>query len=181
MARKTLDSTGNEAFGRTINKIAAMFVELYAASSTTPNPSVTTLTASGAISGASLAATGDTASATVTATGLVTGGSLKLDTGTKTATATAGAATLNKDAGVITSEALTTAGGAAYTLTLTNSSIAAADQVMVSVQNGTNTQGIVMVGTVTPGAGSVVVVVRNLHASQALNGTILVAFAVLKN
>lgn len=181
MAREVLDITNNENFDVTLAKIQRMLVELYAASSTTPNPSVTSLTASGAVTAASAVITNDVGSATVTATGLVTGGSLKLDTGTKTATATAGAATLDKDAGVITSEALTTAGGAAYTLTLTSASIAAADQVMVSVQNGTNTQGILAVGTVTPGAGSVVIVIRNLHASQALNGTIKVAYAVLKN
>ncbi len=170
MALLDIDVTGNEPQGTFLGKLRTMLAELYAASSTTPNPSITSLTASG-----------DVGAATVTATGLVTGGSLKLDTGTKTAAATAGAATLNKDAGVVTSEALTTAGGAAYTLTLTNSSIAAADQVMATVQNGTNTQGIVVLGRVTPAAGSVEIIVRNIHASEALNGTIKVAFAVLKN
>ena len=43
-----------------------------------------------------------------------------LDTGTKTATATAGAATLNKMSGTVTSESLTTAAGATYTLTVTD-------------------------------------------------------------
>ena len=75
----------------------------------------------------------------------------------------------------------TTAAGAAYTLTLTNTTIAAADQVFVSAQNGTNTQGWLHVESITPGAGSVVVVVRNIHASEALNGTIKLAFAVFKN
>lgn len=106
---------------------------------------------------------------------------LTLDTGTKTASATAGAATLNKNAGVITSEALTTAAGATYTLTLTNSTIAAADQVFASVQLGTATTGMPVITTVKPGAGSVVIVVQNIHASAALNGTIKVSFARLKN
>ena len=66
---------------------------------------------------------------------------LVMDSGTKTAAATSGAATLNKMSGVITTEALTTATGATYTLTLTNSDIAAADLVFVSVGNGTNTAG----------------------------------------
>jgi hypothetical protein len=88
---------------------------------------------------------------------------------------------LNKAAGVITSEALTTAAGANYTLTLTDSDIAAADQVFASVQNGSNTQGTPMVATVAPAAGSVVIVVKNTHATQALNGTILISFMVLKN
>ena len=104
-----------------------------------------------------------------------------LDTGTKTASATAGAATLNKMAGVITSEALTTAAGAQYTLTLTNSDIAATDQVFASVQDGTATAGTPAIATVTPGAGQVVIVVQNIHASAALNGTIKISFAVFKN
>lgn len=107
--------------------------------------------------------------------------SLTIDSGTKTATATAGAATLNKNAGVITSESLTTAAGAEWTLTLTNSAIAAADQVFASVQNGTNTTAMPYITTVAPAAGSVVIKVRNGHASVALNGTVKVAFFVVKN
>lgn len=106
--------------------------------------------------------------------------SLAIDSGTKTAAATAGAATLSKSSGVITSEALTTAAGVVYTLTLTNTVIAATDQVFVSVGNGTNTTVGPALVSVTPAAGSVVIVIRNTHASAALNGTIKVAFAVLK-
>lgn len=159
MARVALDTTLNQNMGTQLGSINDMMTELYAASSTTPTPSVTTLTASG----------------------LITGGSLALDTGTKTASATGGAATLNKDAGVITSEALTTAAGATYTLTLTNSSIAAADQVFASVQYGTATAGMPCITRVTPGSGSVVIIVQNIHASAALDGTIKIAFMVLKN
>lgn len=101
-----------------------------------------------------------------------------LDTGT--ATATAGAATLNTSTGKVTTEALTTAAGAAYTLTITNSQIAAADIVMVNVANGTNSQGIVMAGRVTTAAGSVVISIRNLDASVAFNGTLVVGFMVVK-
>jgi hypothetical protein len=124
---------------------------------------------------------GPVACTTLVASGLATLGSVKVDTGTKTAAATAGAATLNKNAGVITSEALTTAAGATYTLTLTNSAIAAADQVLVTVGNGTNSAGQPNVTTVTPGAGSVVIVMQNIHASAALNGTIKFSFVVHKN
>ena len=106
---------------------------------------------------------------------------LHLDTGTKTATASSGAATLNKMAGVVTSEALTTAAGAEYTLTLTDSDIAAADQVFASVSNGTSTAGTPAIATVTPSAGQAVIVVQNIHATAAFNGTIKIAFAVLKN
>lgn len=114
-------------------------------------------------------------------TGALGGTQIQLDAGTKTATAVTGAATLNKMAGVITSESLTTAAAADYTLTLTNSDIAAADQVFASVALGTSTTGIPAVATVTPGAGQVVIVVQNIAASAALNGTIKIAFAVFKN
>ena len=173
MARQTLDHTGNEDLGQTIAKINAMTNEVYASGAGGG--------ASAALVGASLAVTGNMGGATASSTGLATLGSAKLDTGTKTATASAGAATLSKNAGVVTTESLTTAGLAAYTLTLTNTTIAAADQMFVSVQNGTNTQGTVAVGLVTPGAGSATIVIRNLHATEALNGTLKIAFAVLKN
>lgn len=104
---------------------------------------------------------------------------LRLSVGT--ATATAGAATLNAHTGKVTSETLTTAQNAIYTLTLTNNQIAAADIVIATVANGTNTQGSPVVTRVQPGAGSVVILVANLHASaQALNGTIVVSFQVIK-
>lgn len=99
---------------------------------------------------------------------------------TKTATATAGAATLNMPAGKITSEALTTAAAATYTLTITNSAIDAADTVLASVALGTATTGLPHICTVTPAAGSVVIIVRNAHASAALNGTIVVSFVTVK-
>lgn len=150
-----IDITGNEPMHRTLEKIRdAIDANLSGAT-----PSVTTITASG----------------------LATVGSAKLDTGTKTATATAGAATLNKSAGVITSESLTTAAGAVYTLTITNSTIAAADQVFASVAFGTSTTGEPMIERVTPGAGSVVIRVKNVASAAALNGTIKVSFMVLKN
>lgn len=103
---------------------------------------------------------------------------IKADSGT--ATATAGAATLNKMAGVITTESLTTAAGADYTLTLTNSAIAAADMVFASVNNGTNTTVGIAVNRVTPGAGQVVILIRNTHATATLNGTLKISFLVVK-
>lgn len=100
--------------------------------------------------------------------------------GSGTATATAGAATLANRFGKITTEALTTAQNGVYTLTITNSTIAAADLVMASVANGTNTQGTPTITLVQPSAGSLVILVSNLHASaQALNGTLVVTFAAL--
>jgi hypothetical protein len=105
---------------------------------------------------------------------------VSLGKGTKTASATAGAATLNQPSGVITTETLTTAQNASYTLTLTNSKIRATDIVFVSLANGTNSQGTPVVVRVTPANGSVVVIVKNMHdATQALNGTLKLSFVVV--
>jgi hypothetical protein len=106
---------------------------------------------------------------------------LRVDSGNKTATATAGAATLNKTAGVITSESLSTAAGSIYTLTLTDSAIAATDQVMASVQPGTSTTGTPSITTVDPVAGQLIIKVKNIDASNAFNGTLLISFVALKN
>jgi hypothetical protein len=101
---------------------------------------------------------------------------LTVDSGTKTATATAGAATLNKGSGIITSEALSTAAGATYTLTITNSTIAATDLVFASVQLGTATTGTPVITTTTVSANTIVIVVQNVHATAPLNGTIKISF-----
>lgn len=97
-----------------------------------------------------------------------------------TATAAAGAATLSKMAGVITSEALTTAAGADYVLTITNTLAAAGDLCWASVDNGTNTTEGACVTRVTVGAGTITIRVRNLHASAALNGTVKISFLTCK-
>ena len=98
-------------------------------------------------------------------------------TGAGAAVSTAGAATINKTAGQITTEALTTAAGATYTMTLTNSLIAATSIVLVTVGKGTATTGEPVVQFVTPVAGSVVILIKNV-ASVALNGTIKIGFVV---
>lgn len=98
-----------------------------------------------------------------------------------TATAVAGAATLSKMSGKITSESLTTAQGADYTLTLTNTRIKATDIVLATVANGTNSQGSPVIEKVTPANGSVVIIVQNAHSSAvAFNGTVVVSFVVIK-
>lgn len=95
-----------------------------------------------------------------------------------TATSTAAAATVNHTGGFITTESLSTAAAGIYTFTLTNANIMASSVVLVSAGNGTNTtQGLSVIG-VTPAAGSCVILIKNVNAS-ALNGTIVIGFAVL--
>jgi hypothetical protein len=99
------------------------------------------------------------------------------------ATASAGAATLNAaGSGVITTESLSSAAGSPYTLTLTNSMVAAADLVFATVQNGTNTGGDPYIQAVTPAAGSVVIRVGSATTtvSSALNGTLKIGFLIIK-
>lgn len=105
-------------------------------------------------------------------------GNVILNSGT--ATATAGAATLANKAGKVTSEALTTAAAAVYTLTITNSAVLAADICQASVAYGTASAGIPAISRVQPAAGSLVVTVQNIAAAAALNGTIVVAFTCFR-
>lgn len=116
----------------------------------------------------------------LTATNVIVGvgGSINSDSGT--ATAVAGAATLSKMAGKVTTEALTTAAQASYTLTLTNTAIAATDLLFVSVANGTNAAGRPVVNLVTPGAGSATILIGNEDAAAAFNGTLVISFLVVK-
>ncbi len=95
------------------------------------------------------------------------------------ASATAGAATLNTVCGTITSEALTTAAGATYTLTLTNSTVTATARVHAAAfLKSATTGGPLQITSVTASAGSLVIVVTNKHATAVLNGTIAILFQV---
>jgi hypothetical protein len=81
----------------------------------------------------------------------------------------------------ITTEALTTAAGATYTETLTNAEIKADSMVIATVKYGTSTTGTPVVTRITPANGSVVVILQNIHASAALNGTIVIDIMVIPN
>lgn len=91
---------------------------------------------------------------------------------------TAGAATLNAMVGQVTSEALTTAAAAEYSLTLTNNKIAAGDLVFASVDGngGTNSPGL---GQCKVTANTVVISVSNLGAG-AFDAAIKINFLVVK-
>jgi hypothetical protein len=105
----------------------------------------------------------------------------RLDVDTATATAVAGAATVPTcGLAVVTSEALTTAAGADYTLTLTWPDAAVGDVVLPSAMAGTDTQGDLLLGATTVGAGQVKQIIRNGHATQALNGTIVISLLLIK-
>jgi len=94
-------------------------------------------------------------------------------------TAAAGAATLNRMAGQVTTEALTTAAAAEYTLTLTNNQIAAGDMVFASVDAAAST-GTPGIGGCTVTVGQVIITVTNLHATVAFSAAIKINFFVVK-
>jgi hypothetical protein len=115
------------------------------------------------------------ASIPVTPVGAVTSTALAV----VAATASSGAATGNGQDVLVTTESLTTAAGSSYTLTLTNSSITAGSNLMVTVGLGSATTGIPHLLKVTPGSGSATIVVENIHASAALNGTLEIGVVTL--
>jgi hypothetical protein len=99
-----------------------------------------------------------------------------------TGTTSSSAVTVSDYIGKITTEALTTAQDSKETITWTNTLVAAADLVFVTLANGSNTQGTPVIQTVTPAAGSVTVVIANKHSTaQSLNGTLKLSFLVVKS
>lgn len=97
---------------------------------------------------------------------------------TVTGKAVSGKAVAHGNAAIVTTEALVTAAGASYTLTLGNEEIAPSSVVLAAIYNGTNTQGDPSLSTVSVSLGQAVITVVNRHASQALNGTLQVALLV---
>ncbi len=131
------------------------------------------ITAAGFVGPVTGAVTGTTTgSVVIPVSGTITG-----DVGT--GTCTTNAVTINKMAGVITTESLTTASAASQDITLTNSKIASGDLVLVSVMGGTNTTKAVTL-EVVPGTGSAVIKLTNNRAVTALDGTVKIGFLVIK-
>lgn len=97
-----------------------------------------------------------------------------------TATASAGAATNNVNIGRVVSEGISTAAGATYTLTLTNSFVTATSNVQAAAYLGTSTAGgPLQIVSITPASGSVVIVVKNAGTAALSGGTINIPFMVL--
>lgn len=103
-------------------------------------------------------------------------GNLRLQCGT--ATGTAAASTLANKCGKITTESLTTAAGATFTETITNTAVAAADICLASVS--TTGTGSPAITRITPAAGSLVILVQNVHASAAFNNTLVISYLCIK-
>jgi fibronectin-binding autotransporter adhesin len=104
------------------------------------------------------------------------GGTLDADSGTVTLSSNAG--TVSKMAGVITTESLTTAAGAAQALTITNTLCATTSIVLVTRSGGTSAGGTPIIKAV-PGNGSFVITLDNKHASAAFDGTFILSFLLI--
>ena len=111
-----------------------------------------------------------------TSNALTSAGSLTLAKSTLVLTGPTG--TLNAQAGIITTEALTTANGSVYEVTLTNSFATASSIAFAQWRGGTSSQnpgGLSFV--VTPSAGSIKFIIQNITAI-ALNGTVQFSFVI---
>lgn len=93
-------------------------------------------------------------------------------------TESSNAVTANGVAGVITTSSLTTAGGSSYAITWTNSAITSTSVVLLTIAGGTNTTENITLKCV-PGSSSATLTIYNNTAATALNGTILISYAVL--
>jgi hypothetical protein len=93
-------------------------------------------------------------------------------------TEAANAVTASGNAGVITTSSLTTAGGASYAITWTNTKITATSVFTFCIQGGTNTTQNITFECV-PGTGTATLTIYNNTAATALNGTILIGYSVL--
>jgi hypothetical protein len=93
-------------------------------------------------------------------------------------TEAANAVTANGVAGLITTSSLTTAGGANYAITWTDTFITATSVVLLTLAGGTNTTNNITL-KVIPGSGTATLTIYNNTAATALNGTILISYLVM--
>lgn len=81
-------------------------------------------------------------------------------------------------AGLLTTSSLSTAGGASYAITWTNTFISATSVVLLTIAGGTNTTENITLKC-APGAESATLTIYNNTAATALNGTIFISYLVM--
>lgn len=94
-------------------------------------------------------------------------------------TESANAVTASGNAGVITTSSLTTAGGATYVITWTNTLITATSVVGLTIQGGTNSSTNNLNFKCVVGSGTATLTIFNNTAATSLNGTLLIGYTVL--
>lgn len=103
--------------------------------------------------------------------------SLQAGMAANASTDVANAVTSNVLQGTITSASLSTAVGATYLITLTNSTVSATSIVRAAVFSKSNTTPGAYISSIVPAAGSVAITITN-GGTAALNGTMVVPFLV---
>jgi hypothetical protein len=93
-------------------------------------------------------------------------------------TEAANAVTASGVSGVITTSSLTTAGGANYSITWTNTVMTATSTVLLSIMGGTNTTENITLKCI-PGSGTATLIIYNNTAATALNGTIFIGYLLV--
>lgn len=86
--------------------------------------------------------------------------------------------TLNRQSGILTTQSLTTAGLADYSLTLTNSLIGTNTVVYAIIRTGSISQGVPIVRAVNTSSGSATLIIYNAHATLAFNGNLKISFVL---
>lgn len=109
------------------------------------------------------------------------GGQINSDSGTATAVGTGGTstATVSKMAGVITTDAITTAAAAAHVMTITNVGVATGDLIFISQNGGSASTGTPIFSAVAS-TDTITVTISNKHASAAFNAALIFSFLVVK-
>lgn len=92
-------------------------------------------------------------------------------------TEAANAVTASGTSGVITTSSLTTAAGASYAITWTNTFITATSIILLSLMGGTNTKDTLQIKA-TAGVGTSTLTITNNNAA-ALDGTVLIGYMVI--
>jgi hypothetical protein len=108
------------------------------------------------------------------------GAKIDVDSSTTTASGTGGTstATLSKMAGIITTDAITTAAGGSHVMTITNTLVAAGDLIIGWLVGGANTRVGIQLETVAA-SSAITATIKNNNAA-AINGTVIFGFLVLK-
>jgi len=104
----------------------------------------------------------------------------RLNSGSASCTGTGGTstATLANRFGKLTTAALTTAAAATHVITLTCVGVKAGDLALGSVTLGTATTGEPIVAQMVCATDTVTITVKNVAAAAAVNGTLVVTYAV---
>ena len=87
--------------------------------------------------------------------------------------------TINKQSGIVTTDTLLTAAGEPYTLIIQNSLVSTTSKVLMTMNGDNTSSGIAMFINAVPLTGVIYVVIRNIHASDALNSWVKLSFLVV--